>query len=241
MDVPEKTVQNKKALKFFGIEVFIILILIIVIIVVLVYLKVFPFSNVISLKPGAGAPTPTFSAQDKAYFESQRQKILQKAQQLNNYNPNLPTEITIVSDVPDVQLTLNNEVELANILKGWKIFGRLYDSSSGLATGTMNAKPLEKIVIHAVSEPQIANRYVNGSTVYSSSSVKLSPGQMDVYIQIDTTKPEAYPQQLMFQLVTMLTKMSNPVNSESDKASRQKIIDSRYAEIREDSGDYFAM
>ena len=238
MESPQEVKENKKALKIFGVESVIIIVLIVVIIAILSYLKVFSLSGIFQNIPGISKPTPTFSPEAKAYFESQRKKQMQEIEQ-RKPNPNLPKSISIVSDIPSVSASIADEKGLIDLLTSWGVYGRLYDSNSGLANGSMNGKRLESIVVNLVTEPQIANRYVKGDDVYSSSFVDLNPGEMTINIQIDPSRSDSYAQQVMFQLVTMLTKLTNPITGEEQGAERNKHVEARYAPLREESPKYF--
>ncbi len=238
MDTPQQAVENKKAFQAFGIEIVIIIILILIILGVLSFLNIIPIRSLI---PGLGVrPTPT-PPPSQGYFDPERAAQLQNTGLYTTPNPNLPKNISIVSEIPSMSPSVAQKEGLMQLFSQWGVYGRVYQSGI-YARGLMGTSPLEEIVIHVTDKPQQANIYSNdgGETVYSSSYAVLERGKMNIYIQIDPTQsPTTYPQQVMFQLVNILTKMTNPVEGTAEINAREQLINSRYDLVRDASGEYF--
>ncbi len=219
------TSDNKKAFKIFGIESFIILILIVVILALLYFLGLFPgFSK----NQGMTEVTPV--------------NVVKKGAGITiTPNPDLPKDVTILSDIPLLKAQIRNKEALINVFKGWNVYGRVFEPTV-YANGSMSNKPLEKIIIRLTDKPQPANKFSNdqGKTVYSSSYAQFSPGQIEVKVQVDPTKSEDLGKQIMFQMTNMLIKMTNPMEGSNDKFyEREKLIDAEFDKIRDSSEGYF--
>lgn len=239
MDNPIEEKENKKALRVFGIESVIIIVLIIVIIAILSYLKVFSLSGIFQNIPGISKPTPTFSPEAKAYFESQRKRQMQEIEQ-KKPNPNLPKDISIVSEIPSVSASIADKQGLINLLNSWGVYGRTYDASV-YANGNMAGKPLEDIVIHVTDKPQKENRVSgkNQDDIYSSSYAELTPGKMDITVQVEPSALK-FESQTLYQIVTILTKMTNPADGTKETIdARQSLIEERFSPFRNASPKYF--
>lgn len=231
------TTDDRKAFKLFGIESAIIILLIIVIVVVLSVLNVIPYRSFI---PGLSniKVTPTFTPENNAYFDAQRKLQMERIKAATP-NQNLPADISIVSDIPSVSAEVTNKEGLIKLLREWGIYGRVYQASV-YAKGSMGTKPLEKIVIHVTDKVQQANQYAKDikGQIYSSSYTNLTPGQMDIYIQVDTSA-SSLDKQVLFQLVNMVTKMASPADGKEQIDARNKIIETRYAPLRSEDIKYF--
>lgn len=220
------TPEDKKAFRLFGIESVIIILLIIVILVVLSMLNVIPLRSFI---PGLSGIRPTGTVKDV-----ENQALVEQYRKA-------PASISAVSDIPGYTVSVNNEEELIRILKSWGVYGKSYGASS-FASGSTGAVPLKKIVLHMTDKVQQANKYSTdgtNKTVYSSSYGNFSPGQLDVYIQVDLSKKDVLPRQIMLQLIKFIGVVNSPAKTSADLAAVQDVIDTRFDGLADSSADYF--
>ncbi|MBP7832906.1 MAG: hypothetical protein KA035_03995 [Candidatus Levybacteria bacterium] len=177
MDTPEKAVENKKALKIFGIEAAIIILLIVVIISVLIFLNVIPLRSLIPGLPGANSTLPP-TKNPVSGFDPTRAAQLSLTPPIDKGSIERAS-ISVISKNPNFSINLINQGEFLEVLKRINIYGKKYDLN-----GESTKIPVDKMEIVFVNQPGDKNIYKDDQGIYMTTIYKAEEGKIiaDVYV-----------------------------------------------------------
>lgn len=171
-----KNSKSKTLFEAVGVETIIILLLAVVIVGIMSYLNIIPLSKL--------NPFPQKSAQPEKGFDSNHVFIPSPT-----VNPNLPADITAISEIPTYTVTLEKKEELIKLLRGWEIFGRIYYNK---VEDYAENKPIEKITIYLTDKIQSRKSQVDsaGNTITAVNTI-IKGNAIDYYVYVNPTTLQA--------------------------------------------------